>query len=113
MSDALGPEGSYYEAKRREQEHRRRKKNDASYPVTVVALYLVLGFLFDLWHPGWLIFMTIPLHYMRFPTLKARLSHPVSITLIYLILGCFFDLWHPGWLIFLLIPVGAVRGWFT
>ena len=112
MSDALGPEGSYFEAKRREEEQRRRQKSDASYPVVMVILYLVLGGVFGLWHPGWLIFLTIPLHYIHFNSLRARLVHPVSITLIYLVLGFFFDLWHPGWLVFLLIPLGATRGWF-
>ena len=112
MSDALGPEGSYYEAKRREEEQRRKDKSDASYPMVITGLYLVLGCFFGLWHPGWLLFLTIPLHYIPFTSFRARLAHPVSITLLYLILGFFFDLWHPGWLVFLLIPMGAVRGWF-
>ena len=112
MSDALGPEGSYYEAKRREEEQRRKHKSDASYPVVITVLYLVLGAFFNLWHPGWLIFLTIPLHYIHFTSFRARLAHPVSITILYLILGFFFDLWHPGWLVFLLIPMGATRGWF-
>ena len=112
MSDALGPEGSYYEAKRREEEQRRKRKSDASYPMVISGLYLVLGVFFNLWHPGWLIFLTIPLHYIHFTSFRARLAHPVSITLLYLILGFFFDLWHPGWLVFLLIPMGATRGWF-
>lgn len=111
MNDALGPEGSYYEAKRREQEQRRKDRSDASYPVVITALYLVLGACFGLWHPGWLIFLTIPLHYLHFDSMKARLTHPVSVVLIYLVLGFFFDLWHPGWIIFLLIPISAARGW--
>lgn len=112
MSDALGPEGSYYEKKAREKERRRREKMDAAYPLLMVALYLVLGFVFDLWHPGWLVFLTIPLHYLEFKSLKARLTHPVTIVLIYLVLGCFFNLWHPGWLVFLVIPLGGAMGWY-
>ena len=111
MSDALGPEGSYYEAKRREEEQKRRDKSDASYPMVMTVLYLVLGACFGLWHPGWLVFLTIPLHYLRFNSLKARLTHPVSILIIYLVLGFFFGLWHPGWIIFLVVPIGAARGW--
>jgi len=111
MSDALGPEGSYYEAKRLEEEQQRRSKSDAAYPVVIAGLYLVLGACFGLWHPGWLIFLTIPLHYIEFKSMKARLTHPVSIVLIYLVLGFFFDLWHPGWIIFLLIPLGSIYGW--
>ena len=31
------------------------------YPIIVTIIYLVLGFIYGLWHPGWLIFMTVPL----------------------------------------------------
>lgn len=112
MSDALGPEGSYFEAKRREEERKRREKSEATYPGMMVVLYLVLGIFFDLWHPGWLIFLTVPLHYMQFRSLRARLTNPVSLTLLYLVLGFFFGLWHPGWLVFLLIPIAGARGWY-
>ena len=33
------------------------------YPVVVVIIYLVIGFFFNLWHPGWIIFLTIPFYY--------------------------------------------------
>ncbi len=33
------------------------------YPLLVAAIYLILGFLFGLWHPGWIIFFTIPFYY--------------------------------------------------
>lgn len=108
MNDALGPEGSYYEAKAREEENRRKRKADAMYPLMIGTLYLVLGFFLKLWHPGWLLFLTIPLHYMHFDSWKDRLTNPVMLTLVYLVLGCFFDLWHPGWMIFLIIPIAAV-----
>ena len=67
----------------------------------------MLGFVFHLWHPGWLIFLTIPLYYLpgeerRFPRI---LCNPVMVTLIYLLLGFYCHLWHPGWLIFLAIPL--------
>lgn len=108
MNDGLGPEGSYYEAKEREERERRRRRSDAMFPMMIVTLYLALGFLFGLWHPGWLLFLTIPLYYMPYTSWKDRLTNPVMITLIYLVLGCFFDLWHPGWMIFLIIPIAAV-----
>lgn len=46
-------------------ERRRRKKALLRFPYAVfVALcYLWLGFAFNLWHPAWLIFLTIPLYY--------------------------------------------------
>ena len=76
-------------------------------PVLVTFLYLVLGCCFGLWHPGWLIFFTIPLYYLpasqRSPL--RLLSNPVMVTIIYLLLGFECGLWHPGWLIFLAIPI--------
>ena len=33
------------------------------YVPAAVIIYLLLGFLFDIWHPGWIIFLTIPLYY--------------------------------------------------
>ena len=33
------------------------------YPLFCALLYLVLGFFFGLWHPGWIIFLTIPFFY--------------------------------------------------
>lgn len=108
MSETLGPEGSYFEAQAREEEKKRRCKMDGMYPILITMLYLVLGFVFHLWHPGWLVFLTIPLHYMRPRNTLEQLCNPVMITLIYLVLGFFFNLWHPGWLIFFAIPLGAI-----
>ncbi len=106
--EGLGPEGSYYEQKAREEARMRRVKGDAMFPLMITTLYLVLGFMFGLWHPGWLIFLTIPLRYMHFNSRMEQFTNPVMVTLIYLVLGCFFGLWHPGWLVFLAIPFGAI-----
>lgn len=108
MNDGLGPEGSYYEAQRQKEERKRRAKSDAVYPLVITAVYLILGFCFHAWHPGWLVFLTIPLHYMHFHSIWDRLANPVMVTLIYLVLGCVFGLWHPGWIIFLIIPIAAI-----
>jgi len=35
-----------------------------AYPVLVVMVYLLLGFILNWWHPSWLIFLTIPLYYI-------------------------------------------------
>ena len=95
------PKGSFFD--HLEQQRRARYP----YPVLVALLYLVLGFVFHLWHPGWIIFLTIPLYYLpasqRSPI--RLLSNPVMITIIYLLLGCYCNLWHPGWLIFFAIPL--------
>lgn len=95
------PNGSFFD-------HVREKRRKAfPYPVAVAFAYLVLGFVFNLWHPGWIIFLTIPLYYLPAAqrTPLRLLCNPVMITIIYLLLGCFCNLWHPGWLVFLLIPI--------
>ena len=33
------------------------------YPIVVTIIYLLLGFTLDLWHPGWILFITIPIFY--------------------------------------------------
>lgn len=77
------------------------------YPLLVTVIYLVMGFCFHWWHPGWIIFLTIPLFYMpRSERSYLRLlGNPIMVTIIYLLLGSLCNLWHPGWLLFLLIPL--------
>jgi len=82
-------------------------------PLIIVAAYLLLGFLFGLWHPGWMLFFAIPIYYQltamaAAQTLRKRLNlFPMALlcVVLYLLLGFFLDLWHPGWVVFLLIPV--------
>ena len=107
LQDPL-PNGSYYAAKAAEDaRERERIRHSFPYPVLVVIAYLVLGFFFHLWHPGWIIFLTIPLFYLpdheRQPI--RLLGNPVMITIIYLLLGTQCGWWHPGWLVFFLIPL--------
>ena len=33
------------------------------YPIIVVIVFLITGFLLDNWHPGWMLFLSIPLYY--------------------------------------------------
>lgn len=77
------------------------------YPVLVCIVYLLMGFVGNWWHPGWLIFLTIPLFYtlpdqqeswMKFP-------YPILATLLFLVLGFCWGLWHPGWIVFLTVPL--------
>jgi len=115
------PNGSYYEhvAQQAAQEaeaaaeeaarDRARRRANTPYPLLVTVAYLVLGFVFHQWHPGWIIFLTIPLFYLPDSERKPirLLGNPVMVTIIYLLLGTVCNLWHPGWLVFLLIPLLA------
>lgn len=102
------PHGSFFDHQAEKLAQQAEKKRQRfPYAVLVSFLYLVLGCFFNLWHPGWLIFLTIPLYYLprsqRSP-LKL-LGNPVMVTIIYLLLGFECGLWHPGWLIFFAIPL--------
>ena len=59
------PNGSYFEHKaQQERRERERRRMRFPYPFWVNVAYLVLGFAFGLWHPGWIIYLTIPLFYL-------------------------------------------------
>jgi len=82
-------------------------------PLIVVGIYLVLGFIFDLWHPGWLVFFAIPIFYEFVAMAKAEGTRrkanlfPMALfcIVVFLLLGFLRDLWHPSWIVFLLIPI--------
>lgn len=40
------------------------------YPVIVVIIYLIIGFMFRLWHPGWILFLTIPVFYAYYNSIN-------------------------------------------
>lgn len=79
------------------------------FPVLVVCVYLLLGFLLDAWHPAWVIFFSIPLYYSLIESIyKGKVKDfawPVLCAAAYLVMGFFFNLWHPGWIIFITIPI--------
>ena len=71
--------------------------------------YIVIGCVYQAWHPGWLLFLLIPILHSLIDAVRRRNAHhfayPVLATLIFLCLGIFKALWHPGWVIFLTIPL--------
>ena len=83
------------------------------FPFLVIIAYLVLGFLCNLWHPGWLIFLTIPAYYQYAGACFTKnkkgflLALPVVelAVILYLLSGFLFGLWHPMWIIFLALPI--------
>jgi len=90
-------------------------------PLFVVAAYLAMGFLWGGWHPGWLIFLGIPIYYQLASMALVSDIHrklnrfPIAVlcVLMYLLLGFYAEVWHPTWILFLVIPayyilVGAV-----
>jgi transcriptional regulator with XRE-family HTH domain len=56
-----------YSQKKLEIKRNWKKRNwnlvNASFHLLIISIYFILGFFFDLWHPGWLVFLLIPAVY--------------------------------------------------
>lgn len=79
------------------------------FTLLIVILYMLIGVFFNAWHPGWLLFLLIPLWHSFISAVKNKNAHifayPVLATLWFLCLGFFVNAWHPGWVVFLTIPL--------
>ena len=64
VAPSFANESSVWETDRRETDKEKKGKwHSFPYPVIVTVIYLILGFSFGWWHPGWLLFITIPVYY--------------------------------------------------
>lgn len=79
------------------------------FPIIIAALYIFLGFTIHLWHPTWLIFLTIPAYYHFAIGALARtkkgllLGIPVieGALFVFLVLGLFLNAWKWAWIFFI------------
>lgn len=59
-------------------------------------------------HPGWLVYLLIPIYYsMRSAYFNRNMGHilyPLILLLAYLVFGFVCGLWHPTWIMFISIP---------
>lgn len=86
-------------------------KVTALMPFISLIIFMVLGLAFSLWHPGWLVFILIPITPILLQNnTKATIIalSPFIATLVFLLLGFQAGLWHPVWLIFLAIPLLSI-----
>ena len=78
-------------------------------PVLITITYFILGGVFNLWHPGWLVFLFIPVFLTLIDAIYFKRPNdfcfPVVVVIAYLFIGFEFSGWHPYWFLFLLIPV--------
>lgn len=77
--------------------------------IVITVLYIIIGVMWNAWHPGWLLFFFVPIWHSLVVAIYQKnpncFAYPVFVTLIYLSLGFFWFLWHPGWVVFLTIPL--------
>ncbi len=83
--------------------------NHFPFALLITVLYLFIGIFFSAWHPGWMLFLLIPLWHSFISAVKRKNAHifsyPVVATIVFLFVGFFFGAWHPGWVVFLTIPL--------
>ena len=80
------------------------------FPIVTVAVYILLGFTTHLWHPMWLLFLTIPAYYhfaigARAKTKKGfLLGLPVfeAALILFLVFGLFINGWKWAWILFII-----------
>lgn len=80
------------------------------FPLLVTVIYIFQGFTLHIWHPTWLIFLTIPAYYhfaiaARASTKKGLLlGMPVieAAVFVFLVLGLFMNAWKWAWVLFIL-----------
>lgn len=82
---------------------------NASFPILCVIVYMIIGFAFHLWHPGWVVFLLIPCWYTLLDAIRHKnaddFAYPVFITFIYILFSDIFSIWHPLWILYLTIPI--------
>ena len=80
------------------------------YTLLITGAFLLLGFIWNLWHPAWILFLTIPIYYAIARGVKRHsvnvlsILFPIAVVGIYIALGILYGLWHPLWVILLIIP---------
>ncbi|MCM1261362.1 MAG: helix-turn-helix domain-containing protein [Butyrivibrio sp.] len=102
--------GVYVNGKRYDKEwfaHRHHSRFPMGW--VIIALYLVIGIFWGAWHPGWLLFLLIPIWDSIVEAIYHKnlrcFAYPVFAALVFLCLGIFGSLWNPGWVVFLTIPL--------
>ncbi|MBN2540715.1 MAG: DUF1700 domain-containing protein [Bacilli bacterium] len=83
-------------------------------PFISVIVFMILGFGWGVWHPGWLVFLSIPMTAIVVNAFDKNSMDgfialsPFVALIIFMVLGFGWGLWHPAWLIFLLVPILAI-----
>jgi hypothetical protein len=103
-----------YNLKLIEEESKQKNKIIALTPFVSIIVFFILGFGFELWNPGWLVFLLIPIvaimtNVFHKEPMNAMIAiSPFLVVIAYLSIGFALDVWHPTWLVFLLIPIMGI-----
>ncbi len=93
----------------REYDYKKEARYRAPIAIIITMIYLFMGAFLNLWHPGWLIFLLIPILESLVTAVARhdphRFAYPVLAAYVFLCVGFFWGWWHPTWMIFLTVPV--------
>ncbi|MCM1260873.1 MAG: hypothetical protein NC182_07085 [Prevotella sp.] len=107
-------DGNQVKNKEKRNRNKFSKKISKAMPLLALTAFLILGFCKNAWHPGWVVFLSIPLTEVVLSVFKKEgKAKYVSIAFIvsiiaYAALGFCLDAWHPGWLVFFLVPIVSI-----
>jgi len=79
------------------------------FAIIVTIAFLLLGLLCGMWHPAWILFLTIPVYHSLVEAVSRRNAHyfayPVLTVIAFLLLGFYGGFWAWAWVVFLTIPI--------
>ncbi|MEZ3507612.1 MAG: helix-turn-helix domain-containing protein [Lachnospiraceae bacterium] len=93
------------------QKHLFRHGDKEEFPLGLfsIVIYIVIGVFFDLWHPGWMLFLLVPVVSSLIQAVRCRnaslFAYPCLIVFLYLYMGFIHSMWHLAGLLFLTIPL--------
>lgn len=92
------------------------------YTILIFIGYILVGCLYNLWHPAWLCVLTIPIFSSLLDAIYKKkyenFVYPILVVFIYLLFGFLYNMgklsiaswWHPFWFLFLTIPLYYMIG---
>lgn len=83
------------------------------FPIILVILYIALSMIFNIWHPLWIVFLTLPMYYRFAIACKANnkkvfmllMPVPEFIVTVFLLLGILTGAWGYACMLFIIIPL--------
>ena len=109
----IGDKGVYVNGERKDwnddwTDFKHNKKYDFPFGSILFIGYLIYGVMTGIWHPTWIVLLTLPLFDSLITAFRKRkfsnFAYPVLTLMIFLWFGFENGLWHPAWIVFLTVP---------
>ncbi len=106
----IGPTGIHIDDRKDSKAVRLREMLTGIYTLAVAVAYVFIGVFTHMWHPFWILFLTIPVFSSIFDCFIykkiTKFAFPVLVVIAYLMVGfVWVGEWHPWWALFLTIPL--------